>query len=100
MAAFINRLRAHLTGSPFATTGNYFDDDAGDSGEADLNAVASAGIFQGDGQGRVRPGDSITRPPIAHIPLRAPHVPLAPGPNPPPSAPTGHLPPPAPAIAI
>jgi hypothetical protein len=70
MAAFVNRLEDFLTGEPFTTTGDYFDDDDGDTGEADLNALASVGIFQGDGAGRVSPGAPLSRRQMANILLR------------------------------
>ncbi len=70
MAAFINRLQDFLTGDPFTTTGDFFNDDAGDSGEANLNAVASVGIFQGDGAGNVDPGGDLTRRQMAFVLLR------------------------------
>jgi hypothetical protein len=70
MAAFVNRLEGFLTGAPFATEDDYFDDDAGDPGEDDLNALASVGIFQGDGAGRVTPGGTLSRRQMANILLR------------------------------
>jgi len=70
MAAFVNRLQEFLTGAPFTTTGDFFDDDTGDTGEANLNAVASVGIFQGDGAGNVNPGDPLTRRQMANVLLR------------------------------
>jgi hypothetical protein len=70
MAAFVNRLQDFLTGSPYSTSGDYFDDDNGDPGEDDLNALASVGIFQGDGAGNVNPGGNLTRRQMANILLR------------------------------
>jgi hypothetical protein len=70
MAAFINRLQDFLTGDPFTTTGDFFDDDEGDTGEANLNAVASVGIFQGDGAGNVDPGGNLSRRQMASVLLR------------------------------
>ena len=70
MAAFINRLQDFLTGSPYAATGDYFDDDDADPGEGNLNALASVGIFQGDGNGNVNPGGDLTRRQMANILLR------------------------------
>ena len=70
MAAFVNRLQKFLTGTAFSTTGNYFNDDNGDSGEANLNAVASVGIFQGDGAGNVDPGGNLSRRQMANVLLR------------------------------
>jgi hypothetical protein len=70
MAAFVNRLQDFLTGSPYSTSGDFFDDDNGDPGEDNLNALASVGIFQGDGQGNVTPGGNLTRRQMANILLR------------------------------
>jgi hypothetical protein len=71
MAAFVNRLQDHLVGTPYSDGGkNYFDDDNGDSGEANLDALANVGIFQGDGAGHVFPGSSLTRRQMANILLR------------------------------
>lgn len=70
MAAFINRLQDFLTGDPFTTTGDFFNDDNGDTGEDNLNAVASVGIFQGDGAGNVDPGGNLTRRQMAFVLLR------------------------------
>src|SRR3546814_3058793 len=70
MAAFINRLQDFLVGVPYQATGDYFDDDAADPGQANLNALASVGIFQGDGQGNVNPGGDLTRRQMALILLR------------------------------
>jgi hypothetical protein len=70
MAAFVNRLQDFLTGDPFSTSGDYFDDDEGDSGEANLNALASVGIFQGNGAGSVDPGGELNRRQMANVLLR------------------------------
>jgi len=70
MAAFINRTQDFLTGDPFTTTGDFFDDDNGDTGEDNLNAVASVGIFQGDGAGNVNPGGNLSRRQMAFVLLR------------------------------
>lgn len=70
MAAFVNRLHEYLTGAAFPDNGNYYDDDDGDSGEEDLDAVTGAGIFQGDGQGNVDPGGDLSRRQMANILLR------------------------------
>jgi hypothetical protein len=79
MAAFVNRLHRHLTGTPFTTSNDYFDDDEGDSGESDLNALASVGIYQGDGAGHVDPGGQLTRRQMASILLRYAQVLFAAG---------------------
>ncbi len=70
MAAFINRLYTFLTGDTLPATGDYFDDDNGDSGEDDLNATAEAGIFQGDGAGNVNPAGALSRRQMANVLLR------------------------------
>ena len=70
MAAFVNRLQAHLVGEAFPDDGDYFTDDDGDPGEADLDALASVGIFQGEADGRVVPGGHITRRQMANVLLR------------------------------
>jgi hypothetical protein len=70
MAAFINRLQEHLVGAPFASDTDHFTDDDGDPGEENLNALASVGIFQGEGDGRVVPGGNITRRQMANVLLR------------------------------
>lgn len=70
MAAFVNRLQAHLVGEAFADDGDYFTDDDGDPGEDDLDALAAVGIFQGEGDGRVVPGGQITRRQMANVLLR------------------------------
>ncbi len=70
MAAFINRLQDVISGDPYTTTKDYFSDDQGDPGEDDLNALASVGIFQGDGQGHVAPGASLSRRQMANVLLR------------------------------
>jgi hypothetical protein len=67
MAAFINRTEEFLTGTAFSTTGDFFNDDNGDTGEDNLNALASVGIFQGDGAGNVFPGANLTRRQMANI---------------------------------
>ena len=70
MAAFINNLQELVSGARYTSKDDYFTDDKGDSGEADFNALAAAGIFQGDGQGHVFPAASVTRRQMANIILR------------------------------
>jgi len=79
MAAFVNRLEEFLTGAPFTANGDYFDDDNGDPGEANLNAMAERGIFQGDGAGNVFPGAGLTRRQMALILMRDAQVMLEDG---------------------
>jgi len=70
MAAFVNNLQKYVTGTAFSTAQDFFVDDEGDTGEANLNALAAVGIFQGDGQSRVFPGDPLLRRQMANILLR------------------------------
>ena len=72
MAAFINRTQEFLSGEAFSDDGNYFDDDDDESQEVqdNFNALASVGIFQGNGQGSVFPGSALTRRQMANILLR------------------------------
>ncbi|HEX9765191.1 MAG TPA: S-layer homology domain-containing protein [Nitriliruptorales bacterium] len=70
MAAFVNNLQEFLTGARYTAEDDYFTDDDGDSREGDFNGLAGAGIFQGDGQGRVFPAAPITRRQMANILLR------------------------------
>lgn len=70
MAAFVNNLQKFMSGTALTTTKDFFTDDEGDTGEANLNALAAAGIFQGDGQGHVFPGQPLTRRQMANILLR------------------------------
>lgn len=73
MAAFIVRLLDFMGEAP-TTDADYFSDDNGDSGEANLNIVASLGIFVGDGEGNVGPGETITRRQMANVVLRVAQV--------------------------
>lgn len=75
MAKFIAELVDFL-GDPLTVPdgADYFDDDDGDPGEADLNKVAAAGIFQGDGKGNVAPGIDISRRQMANVLLRTAQV--------------------------
>ena len=70
MAAFQNRAQQFLVGEPFPDAGDFFDDDDGDPGEDDLDALAGVGVFQGEGGARVRPGGLLTRRQMANIMLR------------------------------
>lgn len=79
MAAFVNRLQAHLVGEAFTDDGDYFTDDDGDPGEDNLDALAAVGIFQGEGGGRVVPGGHITRRQMANVLLRHAQVLFADG---------------------
>jgi len=44
MAKFINNGEKFLTGTAYSTTNDYFTDDDGNTHEANINAIASAGI--------------------------------------------------------
>src|SRR3546814_13892879 len=67
MAAFIVRLQEYRTGADLTATGDYFDDDNGDTGEENLNIAAELGLFQGDGAGNVNPGSSLSRRQMASV---------------------------------
>jgi S-layer homology domain len=54
-----------------ATTQDFFNDDTGSQHEADINAVASAGITSGCGGGRYCPAASVTREQMAAFLHRA-----------------------------
>src|SRR3546814_12181428 len=71
MAAFIVRLQVYPTGGEINASGDYFDDDNGDSGEDNLNIAAELGIFQGDGAGNVNPGSSLSRRQMASVLTRS-----------------------------
>ena len=72
MAKFIVRLQEFMAGEE-ATPENpddAFDDDNGDNGEEALNILAAEGVFLGDGQGNVNPGDDISRRQMANVIIR------------------------------
>ena len=52
MATFLNRAQKPVDGHGFATTADFFDDDKGDTHEANINAIASVGITAGRGGAR------------------------------------------------
>ena len=79
MAKFIARTIEYMTGTPLAASGDYFDDDNGDSAEAEFNQLAEAGIFIGDGQGHVFPGGNLSRRQMANILTRSLQVLFADG---------------------
>src|SRR3546814_20605529 len=79
MAAFIVRLQVYPTGGEINASGDYFDDDNGDSGEENLNIAAQLGIFQGDGAGNVNPGSSLSRRKMASVLTRTLQVSVAAG---------------------
>ena len=79
MAAFVNRLQKFQTGTAYVGTKDYFNDDNGDTGEANLNAMAEKGIFQGDGVGNVSPGANLSRRQMANVLLRDAEVNLEAG---------------------
>ena len=89
MAAFVNRLRTFLVGEPFASSDDFFEDDNGDPGEEDFNALAAVGVFVGDGDSRVFPGRELTRRQMANILLRVMQVHFDRGEIRSPFAPTG-----------
>lgn len=58
-------------------TGDVFTDDAGSLHEADINALAAAGITQGCGEGRFCPKAPVTRQEMASFLVRALELPAA-----------------------
>ena len=71
MAKFLVRVLEYVTGDAIgAASGDYFDDDEGDSAEQQFNALAERGIFVGDGKGSVNPAAKLTRRQMAAILLR------------------------------
>jgi hypothetical protein len=61
MASFINRAIDFLTGTPFSSSTDFFDDDNGDVHEANINGLAGAGIVQGTGGGLYSPTTPVLR---------------------------------------
>lgn len=73
MASFLARMLA----LPTATTDHFTDDD-GDTHEASINAVATAGIALGTGNGEFRPDSPVTRDQMASLLARALNLASAP----------------------
>lgn len=67
MASFLNRWEKAVTGSAFSTSNDYFVDDENSVHEADINAIASAGLTDGSSAGadRFLPAASVTRAQMA-----------------------------------
>lgn len=70
MAKFIVRELEFLTGDTLTSSDDYFPDDDGDSAEDEFNILAELGIFQGDTDGNVNPGQNLSRRQMANILLR------------------------------
>jgi hypothetical protein len=70
MATFINRSEEFVTGSPYATTQDFFTDDEGNTHEDNVNAVASVGIAQGKSANTYGPDDPVTREQMASFIIR------------------------------
>lgn len=72
MAKFIVRLQEFLAGEDITPDDaeDAFTDDDGDSGEEELNVLAAQGVFEGDGEGNVNPGDDISRRQMANVIVR------------------------------
>lgn len=70
MASFINRGHELVTGAALVGSGDHFSDDDGSSHEANIEALATAGIALGDGNGSYRPGAAVTRGQMAAFLVR------------------------------
>lgn len=70
MASFINRSHELLTGATLAGSGDHFSDDDGSSHEANIEAMATAGIAVGDGRGSYGPARVVTRGQMAAFLVR------------------------------
>jgi hypothetical protein len=78
IAAFLNRL-LKVDGDAISGAPNYFTDDDASTHEADINALAAAGIARGVGGGRYRPGAAVTRGEMAAMLTRYIHNRVAAG---------------------
>src|SRR3546814_1861838 len=68
MATFVNNAHGFLTGTPLASSQDFFSDDDGiEPHEANINAIADAGIAQGGAEGRYGPGSPVTRSQMGSI---------------------------------
>ena len=70
MATFVNNAQNFLTGSPFTSTEDFFTDDDGNTHEANINAIAAAGVAQGVGGDRYAPSAPVTRSQMASFLVR------------------------------
>jgi hypothetical protein len=61
MASFINRAIGFLTGTPFSSSTDFFDDDNGNVHEDNINGLAGAGVVQGPGGGLYNPDGDVPR---------------------------------------
>ncbi len=61
MASFLARAYAYRTSVDLPAGGAYFDDVSGNPHEADIDAVAAAGLAGGYGDGTYRPNTAVTR---------------------------------------
>lgn len=71
MATFLARSVAFMTGSPLVSTTDFFTDDDGSVHEADINAIAAAGITGGRDATRYAPSDVVRRDAMAAFLLRS-----------------------------
>ncbi len=65
LAAYLNRFQQALTGSPFAAGQDDFTDDDTSPFNADINAIAAAGLAGGVAPGRFGPAGSVSRQQMA-----------------------------------
>ncbi len=71
MASYINQAVGVVTGTTPTSDTDYFGDDDGSVHEDNINALASLGIVQGDGQGSYLPGEAVRRAPMATFVARS-----------------------------
>jgi hypothetical protein len=70
MASFINRAEQFLTGTPFASSTDFFTDDNGSTHEANINGIASVGIAQGISDNVYGPELPVSRQQMASFIIR------------------------------
>ena len=70
MATFLNRAHGLLTGKALEGTEDHFTDDDRSAHEANIDAIASAGIAVGDGRGSFGPEQFVTRGQMAAFVIR------------------------------
>ena len=70
MASFLNRAQEFMTGDGFDVDDDFFTDDESSVHEANINAIASAGVAQGITATTYRPEDSVVRGQMASFLVR------------------------------
>ena len=71
MASYVNQAVGAVTGTTPTANSDYFTDDDGSVHEGNINALASLGVVQGDGQGHYLPADAVRRAPMASFVARS-----------------------------